>query len=277
MNVNVMLDRRNFFGIIGAAAGTVVLAGCGGNSAGTSTDAKKDDASGYTLVQPGKIIVASDLANPPFDFVENNEPKGFEVDLMKKVAEKLGLECEYLPAMKFDSIIPLIKQGGKADVGVSNFTITDERKQEIDFTDPYVDSNQGVVTKVGAERADADSLNAEGVTIACQAGTTGEAWAQENLPKATIKSLDDPVAAVTGVQTGLYDAAAADLPVMKYLCSNSFTDCQVSIEIPTGEQYGIVVSKDNAGLTEAINAALAELADDGSIKELEIEWFGSEI
>lgn len=277
MNVNVMLDRRNFFGIIGAAAGTVVLAGCGGTSAGTSTDAKKDDASGYTLVQPGKIIVASDLANPPFDFVENNEPKGFEVDLMKKVAEKLGLECEYLPAMKFDSIIPLIKQGGKADVGVSNFTITDERKQEIDFTDPYVDSNQGVVTKVGAERADAGSLNAEGVTIACQAGTTGEAWAQENLPKATIKSLDDPVAAVTGVQTGLYDAAAADLPVMKYLCSNSFTDCQVSIEIPTGEQYGIVVSKDNAGLTEAINAALAELADDGSIKELEIEWFGSEI
>ena len=277
MTVNVMLDRRNFFGIIGAAAGTVVLAGCGGTSAGTSTDAKKDDASGYTLVQPGKIIVASDLANPPFDFVENNEPKGFEVDLMKKVAEKLGLECEYLPAMKFDSIIPLIKQGGKADVGVSNFTITDERKQEIDFTDPYVDSNQGVVTKVGAERADADSLNAEGVTIACQAGTTGEAWAQENLPKATIKSLDDPVAAVTGVQTGLYDAAAADLPVMKYLCSNSFTDCQVSIEIPTGEQYGIVVSKDNAGLTEAINAALAELADDSSIKELEIEWFGSEI
>ena len=272
-----MLDRRNFFGIIGAAAGTAVLAGCGGTSAGSSADAKKDDASGYSLVQPGKIIVASDLANPPFDFVENNEPKGFEVDLMKKVAEKLGLECEYLPAMKFDSIIPLIKQGGKADVGVSNFTITDERKQEIDFTDPYVDSNQGVVTKVGAERADADSLNAEGVTIACQAGTTGEAWAQENLPKATIKSLDDPVAAVTGVQTGLYDAAAADLPVMKYLCSNSFTDCQVSIEIPTGEQYGIVVSKDNAGLTEAINAALAELEDDGSIKELEIEWFGSEI
>lgn len=277
MNFNVMLDRRNFFGIIGAAAGTAVLAGCGGTSAGSSADAKKDDASGYSLVQPGKIIVASDLANPPFDFVENNEPKGFEVDLMKKVAEKLGLECEYLPAMKFDSIIPLIKQGGKADVGVSNFTITDERKQEIDFTDPYVDSNQGVVTKAGAERADADSLNAEDVTIACQAGTTGEAWAQENLPKATIKSLDDPVAAVTGVQTGLYDAAAADLPVMKYLCSNSFTDCQVSIEIPTGEQYGIVVSKDNAGLTEAINAALAELEDDGSIKELEIEWFGSEI
>ena len=105
--------------------------------------------------------------------------------------------------------------------------------------------------------------------------TTGEAWAQENLPKATLKSLDDPVAAVTGVQTGLYDAAAADLPVMKYLCSNSFTDCQVSIEIPTGEQYGIVISKDNPGLTAAINEALSALKDDGTIDDLEKKWFGT--
>lgn len=162
---------------------------------------------------------------------------GFEVDLMDAVAAKMGLTCEYLPAMKFDSIIPLIKQGGKADCGVSNFTITDERKQEIDFTDPYIDSNQGVVVKADSDKTTAEALNADGVKIACQSGTTGEAWAQENLPKATIVSLDDPVQAVTGVSTGIYDAASADLPVMKYLCSNSFTDCQVAIEIPTGEQY----------------------------------------
>ena len=200
---------------------------------------------------------------------------GFEVDLMDAVAAKMGLTCECLPAMKFDSIIPLIKQGGKADCGVSNFTITDERKQEIDFTDPYIDSNQGVVVKADSDKTTAEALNADGVKIACQSGTTGEAWAQENLPKATIVSLDDPVQAVTGVSTGIYDAASADLPVMKYLCSNSFTDCQVAIEIPTGEQYGIVVSKSNAGLTSAINEALAALKDDGSIESLEVKWFGS--
>ena len=111
--------------------------------------------------------------------------------------------------------------------------------------------------------------------IACQSGTTGEAWAQENLPKATIVSLDDPVQAVTGVSTGIYAAASADLPVMKYLCNNSFTDCHVAIEIPTGEQYGIVVSKSNAGLTSAINEALAALKDDGTIESLEVKWFGS--
>ena len=273
MNLNKTLDRRSFILGMGAVAGSAVLAGCGGNAAGSATTGTTSDS--YTLVQEGKIIVASDLANPPFDFVEGTTPKGFEVDLMDAVASKMGLTCEYLSAMKFDSIIPLIKQGGKADCGVSNFTITDERKQEIDFTDPYIDSNQGVVVKADSDKTTAEALNADGVKIACQSGTTGEAWAQENLPKATIVSLDDPVQAVTGVSTGIYDAASADLPVMKYLCSNSFTDCQVAIEIPTGEQYGIVVSKSNAGLTSAINEALAALKDDGTIESLEVKWFGS--
>ncbi len=273
MNLNAPLDRRGFVAALGAA-GALVLAGCGSSKDGASAS---DAEAAYTLVEEGKIIVASDLANPPLDYVENNQNKGFEVELMEAVAEKLGLTCEYLPAMKFDAIIPLIKQGGKADVGVSNFTITDERKAEIDFSDPYLDSNQGVVTRADAEKDSADTLNADGVKIACQSGTTGETWAQENLPLATIVSLDDPVQAVTGVSTGLYDAAAADLPVMSYLCSQSFTDCKVAIEVPTGEQYGIVVSKDNPGLTQKINDALAELEAEGTIADLQIKWFGAEV
>ena len=275
--MNKTLDRRGFVAAVSAAAGALALAGCGSSKTGASAADASADAASYTLVEDGKIIVASDLANPPLDYVENNENKGFEVELMGAIADKLGLTCEYLPAMKFDAIIPLIKQGGKADVGVSNFTITDERKAEIDFTDAYLDSNQGVVTRSDAEKDNAEALNAADVKIACQSGTTGETWAQENLPKATIVSLDDPVQAVTGVSTGLYAAAAADLPVMSYLCSQSFTDCKVAIEVPTGEQYGIVVSKDNPGLTSAINDALAELEADGTIADLQIKWFGAEV
>ena len=140
-----------------------------------------------------------------------------------------------------------------------------------------MDSNQGLVTLASAGDVTEDDLNAEGTKIAVQAGTTGASWAEENLPNAEIVALDDPVVAVTGVQTGLYAAAVADLPVMTYLCSNSFTDCQVTIEIPTGEQYGIAVNKDNPGLTEAINGALAELEEDGTIAELEVKWFGAEL
>ncbi len=282
MNTNNSLDRRSFLGCVAGAAATLALIGCnsGGSSSSSSsasTSAATTDDASYTLVQDGKLLVASDIANPPFDYMEDGVAKGFEVDLLDMIAGKLGLTCEYLPQMKFETLIPLIKAGGKADVGVSNFTITDDRKKEIDFTDPYIDSNQGIVVKTGAEKTTVEALNAEGVQVTCQTATTGEAWARENLPKATIVPLDDPVTSVTGVSTGLYDACVADLPVMSYLCTNSFKDCEVSVEIPTGEQYAIVVSKDNPALTKAINKALAELESDGSLDELEIKWFGTTI
>ena len=271
------LSRRTFVtGSFGTAL-TLALGACGSSTSGTTSSSTSESAASYSLVESGKILVASDLANPPLDSTneKTGEPEGFEVDLMVAIAGKMGLESQYLSAMKFDAIIPLIKQGGKADVGVSNFTITDERKQEIDFSDPYMDSNQGVVTKVDSAKADEDSLNSAGVKVAVQSGTTGEAWVQENLTEATCVPLDDPIVALTGVQSGLYDAAVADLPVMSYLCTNSYTDCKVAIEIPTGEQYGIVISKDNPGLTAAINEALSALKDDGTIDDLEKKWFGT--
>ena len=225
------------------------------------------------LRQAGTLVTGGRNVSEPL----LGEPQGFEVDLIYAVADKLGLECEYLPAMKFDTIVPLIEQGGKADVGVSNITITDARAEQVDFTEPYLDSNQGLVTRSDATAVTEEALNVEGTKVAVQAGTTGASWVEENLPNAEVVALDDPVVAVTGVQTGLYAAAVADLPVMQYLCSNSFTDCQVAIEIPTGEQYGIAVSKDNPGLTEAIDGAIDELRADGTIAELEQKWFGAEL
>ena len=274
------LSSRFAGGLAVACALAVTIAGCSGGGQ-TSTPSTTDDATeaSYTLVEDGTITVASDLANAPLDFVDEKtgEAQGFEIDLINAVADKLGVECEVLPAMKFDTIVPLIEQGGKADVGVSNITITDARMEQVDFTDSYMDSNQGLVTLAADADVTEDELNVEGTKIAVQAGTTGASWAEENLPNAEIVALDDPVVAVTGVQTGLYAAAVADLPVMTYLCSNSFTDCAVAIEIPTGEQYGIAVNKDNPGLTEAINGALAELEEEGYISELEVKWLGAEL
>ena len=274
------LSCRFAGGLAVACALALTISGCSGGGQ-TSAPTTSDDSAeaAYTLVEDGTITVASDLANAPLDFVDEKtgEAQGFEIDLINAIADKLGLECEVLPAMKFDTIVPLIEQGGKADVGVSNITITDARMEQVDFTDSYMDSNQGLVTLASAGDVTEESLNVEGTKIAVQAGTTGASWAEENLPNAEIVALDDPVVAVTGVQTGLYAAAVADLPVMTYLCSNSFTDCAVAIEIPTGEQYGIAVNKDNPGLTEAINGALAELEEEGYISELEVKWLGAEL
>ena len=283
------LSRRSFLrlGALGtlSVAGSALLAGCGGGgSAATTTSAASTAAAtsavaaaSYTLVTPGKLTCVSDMAFPPMDYLEGETPTGYEVELMAAIAQQMGLEVAWLPPTKFDTIIPLIKQGGKADVGASSFTNTDERKAEIDFTQPYLDSNQGIATLKSAGVTSEADLNAEGKKIAVQSGTTGEMWAQENLTKATIVPLDDPVQAMAGMFTGLYDAVAADLPVMSYLCTKSYTDCEVSLQIPTGEQYGLVVSKDNPALTAALDEAYAAVKAAGTVKTLQEKWFGAEL
>ena len=276
MDVTLARRRSALTVLVGTLvlAASLLLSGCASEPATPDPAASAD---GYTTVKEGTLTVVSDLANPPFDYMEDGVAKGFEVELMQELAQKMGLECEFLPPLKFDSIIPTIQQGGKADVGASNFTITDERRQEIDFTDAYIDSNQGIVTSAqlaDSVSADVSALDDATSSIAVQAGTTGESWARENLPRATVVALDDPIQALTGVQTGLYAAAIADLPVMRYECLNAYTDLRVAREIATGEQYGIVVSKANPGLTSALDAALASCREDGTLSTLEDKWFG---
>lgn len=257
---------------------SVAMSACGGSGA-PAADTGSDDAAGsaageMVLVSEGKLTVASDLDFPPLDSFEDGKPQGFDVDLSTEIAKRLGLEVEYLPPQNFDTIIPMIVQGGKADIGNSAFSITEERKQEIDFTSAYLDSNLGVAVKTGTDAATEEALNAEGKKIAVQSGTTGEDWARENLPNAEIVPLNTVTECMTGLSTDLYDAVCADLPVVGHQCTVSFTDCEIAFEIPTGEQYGIVVSKDNPALTAAIDEALAEMESDGTMDELKAKWFG---
>ena len=273
------ISRRQFIKGSSMLATALTLTACGGAPA---TDAPAEDAaadaSSYTLVEDGKLTCISILYFPPFESMDEKtgEPVGFDIDMSKSLAEHLGLEVNWLPSQAFDSLVPTIKAGGTADVAIAGMTITDARKAEVDMSDPYVDSNQSLVTKVGSEDT-LETLNAAEKKIAVQAGTTGADWAAENLPSATIVPLDDIISAMNGVLTGSYDGLVTDLPVSAYQIKNSFTDLQIIEEIPTGEQYGIAISKDNPGLTAAINEALAAMADDGSMAQIQTTWFGSEL
>ncbi len=277
-----------------------VMAGCGGQAAEPAateeTQTEEPAVTELKTIEDGKLIVQSDLAYAPMEYVPegktSEDAEGFEVDLVNAIAEKLGLTVEW-QQVQFDTIIPAVKQGGTVDMGASSFTITDERLEEIDFSDSYMDSNQGIVmTKAaaaeipgfdasqdvaGTERLDAvkSVLDVAGVKVAVQSGTTGEAWSQENLTNAETVPLADAIQCLTGLQSGLYNAVIADYPVMAYYCQESYADLEVVAAIPTGEQYGLVISKDNPALTEAVNKALAELQEDGTLTELENKWFGS--
>lgn len=248
------------------------LTSCGGSSG--SGSAAGASPSSYKLVEDGKLTVASDLATPPFEYVEDGSDHGFTVELMGMLAQKLGLELNYLPAQKFDNIIPMVKQGVKTDVGACNITINDERKQEVDFTDPYIDSNQGVAVAKGAGFSTTDDLNRAGVKIATQSGTTSEEWAKENLPAAEVVNFDTWTDAFTAVMSGQCQGVVCDLPVEQWMVGNSFTSMEIIREIATGEQFGIAVSKDNPQLTKALNKALAELKSSGAYDGLYEKWFG---
>ena len=270
-----MLSRRQFVQM-GSVAAAGLLAGCGtsGSDAG-STDAAAGE---YTLVNEGKLTCISNLFFPPFESMneKTGDPEGFDIDVSKELAEHMGLEVNWLPSQDFDTLVPTIKNGGKADIAIAGMTITDKRKEEVDMSDPYVDSNQSIVVKTGSDESE-ETLNDSKKVIAVQSGTTGQEWAQENLPEATIKPLSTVIEAMNGVQTGLYNAVVCDLPVSRYQIKTSYSDLEIVSEIATGEQYGMAISKDNPGLLAAVNAALAEMQEDGTMAAIESEWFGSEL
>ena len=273
------MTRRNFVATLGAA-GALALAGCNGSEQPAETDDTQttDDTAGeasYTLVKEGVLTNVAELGFSPFEYIdEDGTTVGFDVDLSNAIAEKMGLTCEWLPNQAFDTLVPTIKQGGKADISIAGVTITDERLEDVDFSDPYLNSNQALIVAASSGYA-TDDLDAEEIQIACQTGTTGDAWIQENLPNATRVPLPDVTAGMMGVSTGSYQAMVIDLPVAQNMLAQSFSDLTILEEIPTGEQYGIAVSYDNPGLKDAINDALAQIEEDGTMDELKQKWFGT--
>ena len=275
------MNRREFLAAFGTVAAGAVLAGCGNSNAtstDSSSDAKSDEKKGMTLIEDSKLTVVAELGFAPFEYMDEKtgEPVRLDVDVINAVAEKMGLTASYLPNQKFDTLVPIIKQGGKADVSIAAITITDERLESVDFSEPYLDSNQAIVVAKGSSETE-ETLNDASKQVVCQGGTTGDEWIGENLPDAVRVPVDDVTAALTGVQTGLYQAMVVDLPVASYMLAQSFSDLEIVKEIPTGEQYGIAVSKDNPELTQAVNKALEDMKSDGTMKEIETKWFGSEI
>ena len=275
------MNRREFLAAFGTVAAGAVLAGCGNSNAtstDSSSDAKSDEKKGMTLIEDGKLTVVAELGFAPFEYMDEKtgEPVGFDVDVINAVAEKMGLTASDRPNQKVDTLVPIIQQGGKADDSIAAVTITDERLESVDFSEPYLDSNQAIVVAKGSSETE-ETLNDASKQVVCQGGTTGDEWIGENLPDAVRVPVDDVTAALTGVQTGLYQAMVVDLPVASYMLAQSFSDLEIVKEIPTGEQYGIAVSKDNPELTQAVNKALEDMKSDGTMKEIETKWFGSEI
>src|SRR5665648_208926 len=214
----------------------------------------------FSTVEDGKIIAGADTAFPPFESMNGDVAEGFDVDLLTAMGDELGYDVEFKTEI-FDTLIPTLKAGGKFDVIASGMTIKPERALEIDFTDPYYNSNQSLVMKMGTTYTGTDQLS--GKKIGVQSGTTGEAWANENVPDATLVPFKNATDAFAALQAGNVDAVVNDLPVSAELLKDDPRGMESVAEIPTGEQYGFGVSKDNPELLKALNEALQKVKDSG--------------
>jgi len=253
----------------------LALAGCGGNSASSSaaTAASDDAAAEYKLIEPGKIIVGSDLDYKPMEYRDGDKATGFGVAMMNEIASRLGLECEFLPPQNFDTLITQVASAAKMDIAVSSITITDERAETVAFSNPYYDSNLAVVVAKDSELQSIDDLSS--AIIGVQQGTSGEDWAKENAPDAELAPFTGITEVMAALRTGKVTAAVYDQPVAENLVANEFKDdAKVLDIIATGEQYGIAINKDNTKLVEDINKVLAEMESDGTLDKLKEQYIG---
>ena len=252
--------------LIGAVLG---IAGCGDSGGGTEAE--------FTTIEDGKILCGSETMFAPFEFVgSSGDIEGFDIDLMAAIAKELGVTSEFM-SEGFDTLIPTLKAGGKFDVIASGMTISDERKQEIDFSDPYIDANLSIAMRASDTYTDPASLS--GKKVGAQAGTTGLDWANENLKPAGASVIEFKTStdALNALKAGNVDAFVNDLPVTAYLITSSgSSDVEIVKEIATGDQYGFGVSKDNPDLLKGINDALKTLKDNGEYDKIYQTWFGAE-
>ena len=268
------------------AAAALLLTGCVDN---TSTDAGSttaptssitaDDAAVALLPadvkDSGKLVVGIDPTYPPNEFKDaDGNPIGWGAELAAAVAAKLGLDVEY-QVSKFDNIIPSIT-GGKADIGVSSFTDTVEREKQVDFVNYY----EAGIMWASAAGNDVDPENACGLKVAVQATTyedTDEVPAKSDACVAAGKPaiqkvpFDTQDAATNAVALGQADALSADSPVTLYAISQTGGKLQAAGESFDVAPYGIAVAK-GTGLTEAVQAAMQSLVDDGTYGDILDEW-----
>lgn len=263
--------------VAGALVAALGMFGCSSNNSSTeeSTDdtAATEEAS-YTLVEEGKLIVGTSPDFPPFENMEDGEYVGFDMDLARALGEQLGLEVEF-QTLNFDSIIAAVAAGGQVDVGISGFTVDPDRAEQVDFSTTYYTDNLslavmggGGITEENAEEA----LNAEGVVIAVQSGTSGETYAREHFPNATITPFTQSTECFAAMQAGQATAVMTNTAVVTQMIEQSYPDAVIVLNAATGEDYAVAVSKDNPELLAAINDAIAALEEDGTIDELKTTW-----
>lgn len=249
--------------LVGALA--LLASGCGGGNGNGGGGAGGGGG--------GTLTVGSDVPYPPFeDFGKTKtEFTGFDIELVEAIAAKLGRSVE-VQDTSFDTIFRDLAQG-KFDMVASATTITDEREESVDFTNPYyLPSAQSIVVKKGTTGL-TSAKDLGGKIVGVQQGTTGEEYVEEEIATKELRTYPQGPDTIPALKAGTIDAVVIDRPVAEKAVEQD-SNIEISGEIETEEQYGFVVKQGDTQLLDELNRGLKEVLEDGEYTKIYKKWFG---
>ena len=275
-----MFRSRRILAVAAAVTATALaLAGCSAGTAGSGSSSVGD---GY--ITPGKLTIGT--AEPAYSpWVLDDKPqsgKGFEAAVAYAVADELGFKKGDVTWVRttFDQAIA---PGPKTfDFNLQQFSITDERKKAVDFSSPYYETSQVVVTTAASPAAKAGSIaDLKKLTIGAQTGTTSFDAAEKQIaPNGGVQAFNSNDDAKLALENNQVDAIVVDLPTAFYLRDAELKDGKIVGQLPKvdgqqGDQFGLVLAKDSA-LTKKVTDAVDALRTDGTLDKLATQWLAAD-
>lgn len=250
-----MKNLKKIAAIILSAALVVALAACGSSK---DSDSNKSSGKAETLT------MGTNASFPPYEYVDDNgKIVGIDAEIAQAIADKLGMKLE-IKDMEFESLVPAVK-AKSIDLALAGMTVTDERKQSVNFSDSYSTGVQVVIVKEGSDIKTVDDL--KGKKIGVQAGTTSDTYCSEDFGEENVKQFSNGSLAVAALANGQVDCVVIDNePAKNYVAANSGLKI-LDTEYVT-EDYAIAIAKDNDELLKKVNDALKELKDDGTVGKI---------
>ncbi|HBC95819.1 MAG TPA: amino acid ABC transporter substrate-binding protein [Clostridium sp.] len=254
----------------------VLLAGCGG-SGNTSQNGQGSQDTLEKVKKSGVLKVGLEDSFPPMEFRDSqNKLQGFDIDMANAIAKKMGVKAQFI-STEFNGIVLALKSG-KFDTIISGMSITDDRKKQIDFSKPYVENYQIIVTKSGNSSVKS-SKDLDGKRVGVGLGTTSEQVVKKFKNIKEVKKYDKTTEELQDLLIGRLDAVVVDEPVGKYYISKSNKKSQYNVlsEKLSKEPMGIGFKKGDKKLEAEVQKTFDELKKDGTMSKISTKWFGEDI
>ena len=264
------MKAKKIVALVAAAAMVLSMAACGSTD-NSSSDAKDGSAAAETTKTSDSdtLVMVTNATFPPYEYVDGEEYKGIDIEIAQAIADAMGKKLE-VDDIDFDSIIPAITTG-KADMSLAGMTVTDERKENVDFSDSYATGVQVIIVPEDSDITGPDDL-ANDKMIGVQQGTTGHIYCSDTPEKGGfgedhVTAYPNGASAIQALQTGKVDAVVIDNePAKAFVAENPGLKI-LDTEYVT-EDYAIAVKNGNTELLNQINETLAKLKADGTLQSI---------